>query len=251
MNASAENPSRQEADRFRSIAHRYDLANRIISLGRDTVWRRSLATHMHPGNTEGALLDVACGTGEQLLAIIQRGCVYRSMTGLDCSQPMLEQARKKQILMRYAIQWVKGSAVSLPFPDASFSAITLSFGLRNIPDRAAALRELRRVMEPSGRIAVLEFSMPNRGILRALFGIYLTTFLPWAGGVITGDYRAYRYLARSIRVFPAPNRIRDEMLEAGFSDPRVIPVEFGCVFLYLAQKKPSEEGLKDGSGEGI
>lgn len=219
---------------FGSIARRYDLANRVISLGRDRTWRRVPAGQLYPGNPEGALLDAACGTGDQLYALIQRGCIYRTMTGLDCSAPMLEQARKKPLLMRHAIQWVRGQADALPFPDASFDAVTMSFGLRNMSDRAVVLRELRRVLAPSGRVAILEFSMPEHGILRLLFNLYLTTFLPWAGGVLTGQFSAYHYLAASIHRFPPPAAVCREMRDAGFKEARAIPVDLGCVYLYLA-----------------
>ncbi|MDD2237158.1 MAG: ubiquinone/menaquinone biosynthesis methyltransferase [Kiritimatiellae bacterium] len=219
---------------FNQIAARYDAANRLISLGRDMRWRRLLATHLYPGNPDGALLDVACGTGDQLLALIQCGCQYKTMTGLDPSKSMLEQARKKQLLMRYAIQWSRGSAEALPLPDASVDVVTLSFGLRNMADRPAVFRELRRVLKPSGRLAILEFSMPDHGVLRILFGIYLATFLPLAGGALTGRLQPYRYLARSIRAFPRHGVILRELTDAGFFQTRVIPVDLGAIYLYLA-----------------
>jgi len=228
------NTAPNNADLFDLIAPRYDAANRLMSLGRDMRWRRTLASHLYPGNPEGALLDVACGTGDQLLALIQCGCQYKTMTGLDASKSMLEQARKKPLLMRYAIQWSRGSAEALPLPDASMDVVTLSFGLRNMADRAAVLRELRRVLKPSGRLAILEFSMPDHGILRILLGLYLATFLPWAGGVLTGRFQPYRYLARSIRAFPGPDVILQELTDAGFLQARVIPVDLGAIYLYLA-----------------
>lgn len=221
-------------DLFRALAPRYDWANRIISLGRDRSWRRIPAKHLRPGHPQGTLLDAACGTGDQLLALLQGGCAYRSMTGLDCSEPMLEQARKKAVLMRYAIQWVRASADAMPFADQSFDTATMTFGLRNITDRPAALRELRRVLAPSGRLAIMEFSMPERGYLRMLIRAYLTTVLPWAGGAVTGQFQAYHYLAESILRFPRPDIIRAEMQTAGFPDVRIIPVDLGCVYLYLA-----------------
>lgn len=221
-------------DIFRTLAPRYDWANRIISLGRDRSWRRIPAKHLRPGNPQGALLDAACGTGDQLLALLQGGCAYRTMTGLDCSEPMLEQARKKSILMRYAIQWVRASAEAMPFGNHAFDTVTMTFGLRNMPNRPAVLREIRRVLAPSGRLAVMEFSMPERGYLRMLIRAYLTSILPWAGGAVTGQFQAYHYLAESILRFPRPNVIREEMTAAGFSDVQVIPVGLGCVYLYLA-----------------
>ena len=232
------NPSRTQnqsvGDIFRGIAPRYDWANRIISLGRDNSWRRIPAAHLRPGNPQGALLDAACGTGDQLVALLQCGCTYRSMTGLDCSEPMLEQARKKNILMRYAIQWVRARVDDMPFADHSFDAVTMTFGLRNMSSRPDALREIRRVLAPAGRLALMEFSMPERGALRWLIRAYLSTILPWAGGAVTGQFQAYHYLAQSILRFPAPKTIRAEMAAAGFPDAQIIPVDLGCVFLYLA-----------------
>lgn len=228
MNAAAAG-----AELFDPVAVRYDAVNRVLSLGRDTRWRRAVCAHLYPGRPEGALLDVACGTGDQLLALVRGGCRYHTLTGLDVSRKMLEQARQKPLLMRYAIRWVQGSAAAMPFENRAFDAVTLSFGLRNMPDRTAALREIRRVLKPGGRLALLEFSMPEHGLMRRLFDVYRAVVLPLAGGMLTGQFRAYRHLARSIRCFPPPSALRTELMSAGFSQVRVIPVDVPCVFLYL------------------
>jgi len=177
---------------FDRIAPVYDLMNRVMTVGLDGRWRRLAAEAVvQPGD---AVLDGACGTGDLALAGLKAGAAR--MTGLDFSERMLERARRKSS----QVEWVRGDLLALPFDDGTFDAATVGFGVRNVADLELGLTELRRVLRPGGRLAILEITRP-RGILRPFFSVWFDRIVPLLGKVLPGG-SAYTYLPASVRRFP-------------------------------------------------
>lgn len=200
---------------FAGIAGRYDLLNHLLSGNIDKRWRRLVARELQPSMSEGArVLDVACGTGDLSLALAAAG--RARVVGVDFCRPMLEIARDKSAGEARRIPFVEGDALRLPFTDESFDAVTIAFGLRNLAGVAEGLGELRRVLKPGGRAAILEFSTPVVPGFRALFGFYFTRVLPRVGGMVSGSRGAYEYLHDSVSKFPDQKRLAALMREAGF-----------------------------------
>jgi demethylmenaquinone methyltransferase/2-methoxy-6-polyprenyl-1,4-benzoquinol methylase len=200
---------------FAGIAGRYDLLNHLLSGNVDKRWRREVARSLQPSLGEGSrVLDVACGTGD--LSLVLAGAGAGQVVGLDFCRPMLEVARRKAADSSRAIPFVEGDALSLPFADETFDAVTIAFGLRNLAGVAEGLRELRRILRPGGRLAILEFSSPVVPGFRALFRFYFTRVLPRIGGLVSGSRGAYEYLPDSVSRFPDQKRLAELMREAGF-----------------------------------
>ncbi len=200
---------------FAGIAGRYDLLNHLLSGNVDKRWRRLVARELKTSLVEGArVLDVACGTGDLALALSEAG--NAQVVGLDFCRPMLEVARGKPAAGGRRIPFVEGDALRLPFADETFDAVTIAFGLRNLAGVGEGLRELRRVLRPGGRLAVLEFSSPVVPGFRALFRFYFTRVLPRIGGWVSGSRGAYEYLPDSVSRFPDQKRLAELMREEGF-----------------------------------
>ncbi|HVF66420.1 MAG TPA: bifunctional demethylmenaquinone methyltransferase/2-methoxy-6-polyprenyl-1,4-benzoquinol methylase UbiE [Pyrinomonadaceae bacterium] len=213
--ASREEHARRVRAMFSGIARRYDLLNHLLSGNIDKRWRRRTARALESSLTEGALvLDVACGTGDLSLVLAEAGAVR--VVGLDFCRPMLEIARRKAEGGARAIPFVEGDALRLPFADETFDAATIAFGLRNLAGVADGLRELRRILKPGGRLAVLEFSSPVVPGFRALFRFYFTRVLPRIGGLVSGSRGAYEYLPDSVTRFPDQKRLAELMRAEGF-----------------------------------
>jgi demethylmenaquinone methyltransferase/2-methoxy-6-polyprenyl-1,4-benzoquinol methylase len=193
---------------FDRIAPVYDAMNRVMTAGLDVRWRRlTAAAAVTPG---GAVLDAACGTGDLAIADLRAGA--GRVTGLDFSEQMLVRARRKEA----RIEWVQGDMLALPFDDASFDAATVGFGVRNVADLELALRELRRVLRPAAKLAILEITRP-RGALRPFFSLWFDRVVPLLGKVLPGG-GAYTYLPASVRRFPDAERLAELMRETGFAD---------------------------------
>ncbi len=221
---------------FDRIAPRYDLVNRVISLGLDQRWRRRVVRSLQLGE-HPRVLDVATGTGDLAIAIA-RGCPGATVVGLDPSANMLAIAHAK--LMRAdlgaRVSVVEGDAQALPFKDCEFDAATIAFGIRNVPDRALGLRELARVVRPGGRIAVLELGEPRRGILGAAARFHCRVVVPRLGALLGGK-REYRYLQTSVAAFPPPDEFAEIMRGAGLTVAEVAPLTFGACTLFVATPK--------------
>jgi demethylmenaquinone methyltransferase/2-methoxy-6-polyprenyl-1,4-benzoquinol methylase len=193
---------------FDRIAPVYDAMNRAMTAGLDLRWRRlAAASVVRPGER---VLDAACGTGDFALAALGAGA--GRVTGVDFSERMLERARRKSA----AVDWVRGDLLALPFADGSFDAATIGFGARNLADLERGLRELRRVLRPGGRLAVLEITRP-RGVLRPFFSLWFDRLVPLAGRLIPGG-SAYAYLPASVKRFPPAEELAALMRAAGFDD---------------------------------
>jgi demethylmenaquinone methyltransferase/2-methoxy-6-polyprenyl-1,4-benzoquinol methylase len=200
---------------FSGIARRYDLLNHLLSGNVDKRWRRKTARALESSLVEGArVLDVACGTGDLSLVLSEAGAAR--VIGLDFCRPMLEIARRKADEGSRRIPFVEGDALRLPFASETFDAVTIAFGLRNLAGVADGLRELRRVLRPGGRLAVLEFSSPVVPGFRALFRFYFTRVLPRIGGLVSGSRGAYEYLPDSVTRFPDQKRLAELMRAEGF-----------------------------------
>jgi demethylmenaquinone methyltransferase / 2-methoxy-6-polyprenyl-1,4-benzoquinol methylase len=194
---------------FDRIAPVYDAMNRLMTAGLDRRWRRETAAAVvRPGDR---VLDVCCGTGDLALAAAEAG---GTVTGLDFSEPMLERARGKEP----ALEWVSGDALALPFADGSFEAVTIGFGLRNLVNAERGLAEMRRVLGPGGRAAILEITRP-RGVLAPFYRFWFDGVIPLAGKVLPGG-SAYSYLPASVRRFPDPQALAKLMGAAGFDEIR-------------------------------
>ena len=210
---------------FDRVAPVYDAMNRVTTAGFDGRWRRlAAAAAVRPGDR---VLDAACGTGDLALAAERAG---GRVTGLDFSEPMLERARRKSA----SVEWVRGDVLALPFPDGSFDAVTIGFGIRNVADMEAGLRELARVLRPGGRIAVLELTRP-RGPLRHFYRLWFDVLIPLAGRVLPGG-AAYTYLPASVRRFPGPDDLTGVLERAGFADVRHRLLAGGIVALHRAER---------------
>lgn len=223
---------------FDAIAARYDLLNRIISLGVDQRWRRDTvrALELKPG---GRVLDLATGTAD-LAILTARTHADATVVGLDPSRNMLAVGRDKLAArgLSERVTLVEGDAERLPFEAASFDGITMAFGIRNVPDRPAALREMARVTRPGGRVAILELAEPRGGALSGFARFHIRTVVPWLGSLLSGA-REYRYLQRSIAAFPAAERFAETMRESGLDVLAVRPFTFGVVTLYVATPRAS------------
>lgn len=222
---------------FAGIANRYDLLNHLLSGNTDKRWRRLVAKRLHEVlSQEGArALDVACGTGDLSLALA-KGTGAR-VVGTDFCRPMLEIAQRKASADDFAeIPFIEGDALQLPFADSSFDAVTIAFGLRNLASVEAGLKELRRVLKPQGRAAILEFSIPVIPGFRALFRFYFTRVLPKVGGMISGSRGAYEYLPDSVSRFPDQKRLAAMMSEAGFEEVEYKNLTGGVAALHLGTR---------------
>ena len=190
---------------FDRIAPVYDAMNRVMTAGLDRSWRRlAVEAVVQPGDR---VLDACCGTGDLAVAAEREGGV---VTGLDFSPGMLERARRKSD----TVTWVEGDLLALPFDDDAFDAATVGFGVRNVADLEVALAELRRVLRPGGRLAILEITQP-RGVLKPFFSLWFDRIVPLLGKVLPGG-KAYTYLPASVRRFPGAEALAALMEEQGF-----------------------------------
>jgi demethylmenaquinone methyltransferase/2-methoxy-6-polyprenyl-1,4-benzoquinol methylase len=207
---------------FDRIAPVYDVMNHVMTAGLDRRWRRLTArAAVRPGDR---VLDACCGTGELALACVREG---GRVTGLDFSEPMLERARRKGD----SVEWVAGDVLALPFADAAFDAVTVGFGVRNVPELDRALAELRRVVRPGGRIAILEITRPH-GLLSPFYRLWFDGLVPLLGRLLPGG-SAYTYLPASVRRFPGPPELAALLASAGFESVRFRLLAGGIVALHV------------------
>lgn len=221
---------------FDRIAPRYDLLNRLLSAGTDVRWRRG-AADLLALPTGGRVLDLCTGTADLLIEVLSRDGASRGL-GVDLSTEMLWRgARKLGAARQGARAFVAaGDAERVPVPADRFDGVTIAFGIRNVGDVPAALREIHRVLRPGGAVVILEFSNPP-GLLGALYRLYFGHLLPRIGGVVSGDPSAYAYLPASVATFPRPPAFVALMKEAGFSVEEPKALTGGIAHLYRGVKR--------------
>ncbi len=222
---------------FDGIAARYDLLNRLNSLGLDRGWRRAAAEALAPAAAAGRpprMLDVASGTGDLAIAMARR-FPSAVVDGVDASAAMTSIGREKVERAGLAdrVTLAAGDARDLGFPDRCFDAAAIAFGIRNVPDRPRALRELARVTRPGGRVAVLELGEPPAGPLAALARFHIRVVVPLMGALLAGG-EEYRYLRRSIRAFPPAPEFARTMAAAGLQPVETRPLTLGVCNLFVA-----------------
>ncbi|MFM9106726.1 MAG: ubiquinone/menaquinone biosynthesis methyltransferase [Chloroflexota bacterium] len=240
---------------FGRIAGRYDLMNRVMTGGRDVAWRRLTVRAALGGFAAGTarVLDLATGTGDLAIALAVGGA--GEVVGVDIAEPMLREAALKVsgraerpgTVAGVPVSWIVGDAMALPFDDGRFDALTVAFGLRNMPDYDGALREMARVLRPGGRLLVLEMTPLRAPEIGPLFGLYFTKVVPVVGGVLSGDYDAYRYLPASVAAFPPARELAAMMGRAGFGEVSYRLLGGGTVALHLGIRM--EDGAADGQRE--
>lgn len=232
MSLSTEEKHREKKSRIREmfnrICARYDLNNRVLSLGLDMYWRRR-AISMLGLSGRDSVVDICCGTGD-MCAELARVVDPSGVVGVDFSPRMLEEAERKFPQFQY----VEADATQVPLEDGRFQAATIAFGPRNIPDLDALWKEMARMVRPGGLVLSLELTRPP-GILGWLHGLYLRYVVPILGGWLSGDREAYDYLSRTIAAFISSERLLETMQAAGLQDVRARPLMGGIVTVHLGR----------------
>jgi demethylmenaquinone methyltransferase/2-methoxy-6-polyprenyl-1,4-benzoquinol methylase len=226
---------------FDPVAERYDRCNHLFSFGIDRLWRREIIKTLNP-KIHQRLLDICTGTGDLAFAFLNHSHC-KDVAGLDISKAMIEKAQEKQQhlalkpwVRNKKIHWYVADAMQTKLEAQTFDFITCAFGIRNIPDRAAALKEIYRLLKPTGKLCILEFSLPVNPILSVVYGFYLNYIMPLAGRLVFGAKEPLDYLARSIHHWHTQVNFSLEMSQSGFTLVRKLPLTGGIVTLWLARK---------------
>lgn len=214
---------------FARIAGRYDLLNRTLSMGIDQRWRRRVLAEA--GALDGAsVVDLCCGTGDLALLF---GAAGARVVGADFTFEMVARAPGKRAAEQQAV-FVQGDALALPVGDDHVDVASVAFGIRNVADRRACMREMRRVVRPGGRVLILEFTTPRGRIFGAAYKAYFTRILPRIGGMVSGDRGAYEYLPATVMAWPSPQELADEMEAEGLTNVRFERLSGGIACLHVA-----------------
>ncbi|MBT6055049.1 MAG: bifunctional demethylmenaquinone methyltransferase/2-methoxy-6-polyprenyl-1,4-benzoquinol methylase UbiE [Planctomycetaceae bacterium] len=235
---------------FAEIAPRYDFVNRMLSGGIDIWWRR-ITVQRAPPPTTGAVLDVCTGTGDLALAYALKAGQNIRVVGSDFCKPMLDRGIEKSTKRNVPVEWLEADAMKLPFSDNSFDLVTVAFGLRNIAETAKGLKEMCRVCKPGGRLAILEFSLPENVIIRKSYLWYFRNILPRIGNAIAQNHAdAYSYLNQSVEEFPSGESLVRLIKQTGFNHVDQFPLTLGIATLSIATKptipcEPNVPGQKE------
>ena len=223
---------------FDNIAAAYDKLNHILSLDIDRAWRKKAVKEIVDGSSRIAILDVACGTGDFSIAIARKITGRSLVIGVDLSANMLDIGRKKIVRegLQDKIVLEQGDCEQLRFPDGNFDRVSAAFGVRNFEHLETGIKEMYRVLKPGGKVVILELSVPDNRILRALYKLYFLHILPAVGGIISGNREAYRYLPASVLRFPEPQAFAEIMSSCGFSDVRTTAFSAGICRMYTGTK---------------
>lgn len=216
---------------FTEVAGNYDLMNDLMSFGLHHLWKERLIQELSPASHEH-LLDVAGGTGDVAKLYLSHG--GGQATVCDLNQEMLNQGRSKNAAL--PIEWIHGNAEKLPFVDESFDHYTISFGIRNVTNIDAALKEAFRVLKLGGKFSCLELSNVSNPLLSKIYDLYSFKVIPWVGERVAGSRDSYQYLVESIRKFPKAEQFKTMIERAGFSNVRYCKLTFGVVAIHIAYK---------------
>lgn len=230
-------PKTEAPAMFDKIAARYDRLNRLLSLGMDVSWRNRLK-QLLPDGRNMKLLDLASGTADVIITLVKGNENISEALGIDPAVKMLEIGRQKvdHLGLSSRIQLKEGDAQHLQLPDNYFDVVTISFGIRNIPDMRLGLLEMYRVIKPGGKLMVLEFSKPSNAVVALGHWIYLNTVVPLVGFLFAGNFKAYQYLSQTIQSFPYGERFCRILKQFGFTQVRAYPLFGGVATIYAAEK---------------
>ena len=222
---------------FDNIAPRYDLLNRILSMGTDRRWRKR-AIGLLPTGRESVLLDVATGTADLAIEMIRQGKAGR-VVGVDIANEMLEFGRKKLKARNLddRVELLFGDSENLPFGGNTFDGMAVAFGVRNFENLSKGLAEMARVLKEGGTVVVLEFSKPRAFPFKQIYDAYFRYLLPLIGKITSKDPKAYRYLYESVQAFPEREDFLNELSRAGFDQGRYFVLTLGICCIYVAKKK--------------
>jgi demethylmenaquinone methyltransferase/2-methoxy-6-polyprenyl-1,4-benzoquinol methylase len=223
---------------FDAIAARYDFLNHLLSAGLDRQWRKRAIDALELTGRE-IVLDVCTGTADLALAATTGNARARRAVGIDFSGAMLRIGKEKTRSMPVAL--LRADATRVPFADGSVDAATIGFGIRNVEQPALACREIARVLRPGGKLAILEFSLPQTPALRSLYLWYFRKILPLVGRLVSKHPSAYSYLPESVQAFPAPDAFARQLREAGFGTVRAVRLTFGVVYLFVGVKAGAQD----------
>ena len=221
---------------FNTIAPSYDLLNHILSFGIDHIWRRRVINRVCKQSASD-ILDVATGTGDMAISLSKRN-KFSHIVGYDLSDGMLEVARAKIDAAGLAsnISLKQGEAEHMPFSESSFDVVTVAFGVRNFHDLEGGVREMTRVLKSDGKLYILEFSTPKNKIFRTIYCLYSHKVLPFIGGLISKDRKAYQYLPESVDEFPSVETFLELMGRVGLKNNKSISLMGGIAQIYIGEK---------------
>ncbi len=208
---------------FSSIAKRYEMANSVLSLGIDKLWRKKLISIL-PDKTDSNVLDLCTGTGDLLKPL---GKKFKNVIGVDFCFPMIKEGK------RYTNNLAQGDALSLPFKNETFDLVTVAFGVRNFENLTKGLSEINRVLKPDGKLFILEFGSP-KGFFGYVYRLYSKVFLPFIGGLVTGNQEAYKYLEKTSSEFPYNEVFLEYLEKAKFNFTKPVKLTFGVAYIYRA-----------------
>ena len=229
---TGESKKQQVATMFNNVAGTYDFLNHFFSVGIDKLWRRKLV-NLIGINRPKLILDVATGIAD--LAIAETRLQPDKIIGVDISEKMLDVGREK--IKKYPnIELQTGDSENLQFPENTFDAVSVSFGVRNFENVPAGLSEMRRVLKPKGKVFILEFSKPSNWLVQKLYYFYFCNVLPFVGKLISKDARAYTYLPESVRLFPDGQKFVELLQQAGYKNIECKPLTFGISTIYIGEK---------------
>ncbi|MEM7455996.1 MAG: bifunctional demethylmenaquinone methyltransferase/2-methoxy-6-polyprenyl-1,4-benzoquinol methylase UbiE [Planctomycetota bacterium] len=223
-------------DMFGEIAPNYDRMNHLLSMNVDRYWRWKSVRRLNPNRTD-PILDVCTGTGDLAFAFHKYTDGEVPVIGSDFCFEMLEVGRQKSGRTGREVTFVEGDAQNLPFEDDQFQVVSAAFGLRNVADTDLGIREMTRVCKPGGKVAILEFSIPRRQPVKAVYGWYFKNVLPRIGQALArNNSSAYNYLPDSVGEFPCYEKLTERMVAAGMSSAEFVPLTFGIATLYIGVK---------------
>ena len=232
---SKENKKEQVAQMFNNIAHRYDFLNHFLSMGIDNIWRRIAINELKSINP-GKILDIATGTGDLALAALRLNPT--EIVGIDISEEMLNRGKIKIEKARKAniIRFEKGDSEQINYPENTFDAAMVAFGVRNFENLQKGIDEIYRVLAPGAKLVVLEFSRPRNFFISAIYNFYFFKIVPFFGKLFSKDSRAYSYLPESVNAFPDGDEFLGHMDKAGFKNLKRKALTFGIASIYTGIK---------------